>query len=102
MADGKDITAAAQSTALYRRTEIIENYAAPRCETEEKVIAIFQQILGIDKIGIKEDFFALGGDSLKALRVISEIHKVFNVKIQVSDIFNNQTAELLVSRFHAS
>ncbi|MEM6684215.1 MAG: amino acid adenylation domain-containing protein [Bacteroidota bacterium] len=72
--------------------EDIVNYIAPQNETEEKIQAIWQRVLNLDNISMHSDFFQLGGHSIKAMRLISEYHKTFNVKLQLQDIFGNTTA----------
>jgi amino acid adenylation domain-containing protein/non-ribosomal peptide synthase protein (TIGR01720 family) len=62
-------------------------YIAPRNQTEEKLAAIWQNILGKEKISVKDDFFALGGHSLRATRLASRIHKQFDVKIELKNLF---------------
>jgi len=68
-----------------------ESYMPPRNETEEKLAALWAQILGIEKesIGIDSNFFALGGHSLKGVKLIARIHKEFNVVIPISQIFKD-------------
>jgi len=68
-------------------------YEAPRNETEEKLVLIWQQILGKDKIGIKDNFFDLGGHSLKAMQLLAHIHREFDIKIRLGDLFNKATIE---------
>ncbi|HLP48048.1 MAG TPA: condensation domain-containing protein, partial [Candidatus Kapabacteria bacterium] len=69
-----------------------EEYIAPRDIIEEKLVAIWSDVLdrnspGSVKIGIDDNFFDLGGHSLKATILASKIHKVFDVKIQLVEIF---------------
>jgi tyrocidine synthetase-3 len=68
-------------------------YMAPRNAMEEKLLAIWSQVLGIDKhlLGTGSNFFKLGGHSLKATTLISRIHKAFNVKIPLGEIFKRPT-----------
>ncbi len=65
-----------------------ENYTAPRDEVEEKLAALWAEVLGIEpeKIGIDTDFFQLGGHSLKAVILASKIQREFNVGILLGDI----------------
>jgi amino acid adenylation domain-containing protein len=72
-------------------------YVAPRNEIEEKLAAIWKEILGRDKIGVKDNFFAIGGHSLKATRMISQVRKVFNVSITLPVLFSNPTIEYLAT-----
>jgi amino acid adenylation domain-containing protein/non-ribosomal peptide synthase protein (TIGR01720 family) len=68
-------------------------YIGPHNEIEEKLVLIWQEVLGKEKIGIKDDFFELGGNSLKATKVLAKIHKQFNMKTKLSDLFNKTTIE---------
>jgi FkbM family methyltransferase len=65
----------------------------PGNEREEKLTAIWSDILGIEKnaIGIRTNFFESGGHSLKATVLRTRIHKVFNVKMPMSEIFQRPT-----------
>jgi amino acid adenylation domain-containing protein/non-ribosomal peptide synthase protein (TIGR01720 family) len=62
-------------------------YIAPRNETEEKLAAIWQDVLRREKISVKDDFFDLGGHSLKITRLASQIHKEFNVRLELKELF---------------
>lgn len=66
-------------------------YVAPDNEIEEKLAIIWQKYLNREKIGVNDDFFHVGGDSIKGVRIMSEIQKVFNVKIDIETLFHNTT-----------
>ncbi|MBJ8205708.1 non-ribosomal peptide synthetase, partial [Bacillus cereus] len=61
-------------------------YLAPTNEVEEKLVEVYQQVLGVSDIGINHDFFELGGHSLKATVLISKIHKELDVKLPLSEV----------------
>ncbi|WP_051569069.1 non-ribosomal peptide synthase/polyketide synthase [Alkaliphilus transvaalensis] len=63
-------------------------YEAPRNEIEEKLVKIWQEVLKIDRIGINDNFFDLGGHSLKATVLIGKIKKVLNVAVTIRAIFS--------------
>ena len=72
----------------------LSEYVAPRNETEEKLCAIFSEVLKLKKTGIKDDFFTLGGTSLQVTRVVIEASRQgFN--ITYGDIFRLKTVEAL-------
>jgi len=73
-------------------------YVAPSNETEEKLVEIWHEILGRDKIGIKDNFFDLGGHSLKATQLISKINMVFGVGISIQTVFQEPTIESIGQR----
>lgn len=62
-------------------------YIAPSTATEVQVIKIWQEILGIQKIGIADNFFDLGGHSLNVVRMMYKIEEVFRVKMNMKDVF---------------
>ncbi|MCP4108164.1 MAG: AMP-binding protein, partial [Desulfobacteraceae bacterium] len=77
-------------------------YIAPRNEAEEKLVKIWEEILILDKIGIHDNFFDLGGHSLKATRLVSRISKDLGVGISLKDIFSNPTIESIASLISGS
>ncbi|BET96656.1 non-ribosomal peptide synthetase [Xenorhabdus taiwanensis] len=72
-----------------------QNYIAPRNEIEKKIGQLWQEVLGISQVSIYDNFFALGGHSLQATRIISSIRNVLNIEIQLSRIFEYPTLEQL-------
>ncbi|HLP45175.1 MAG TPA: amino acid adenylation domain-containing protein [Candidatus Kapabacteria bacterium] len=84
------------------RPDIGTEYVAPRTDTEKKVAEVWQNHLGIDSIGINDDFFELGGDSLKATMVIAKIQKVTNVKLSLTDMFKGPTIRELAKNIKSS
>jgi iturin family lipopeptide synthetase B len=66
-------------------------YAATLSRVEETLTRIWQTFFGIEKIRNMEDFFQVGGDSLKAMTVISEIHKELHVSVPLAEFFNRPT-----------
>ena len=80
-----------------RQTGINEVRALPRTPTEELLCGIWQSVLGIDAIGIHDNFFDLGGHSLMAVTVIGRIRKTFQIEIAVSRLFEHPTVSVLAS-----
>ncbi len=66
-------------------------YEAPRNSTEEQLVTIWEEVLGVENIGINDNFFELGGHSLKAISLAATIHKVLNVEIPLKEIFKAPT-----------
>ncbi len=70
-------------------------YVAPQTETQKAVAEIFAEVLGLDRIGIQDDFFGLGGHSLRATRAIYRIRSRLQIELPISALFKNPTvAEL--------
>ncbi len=74
--------------------EVERVYVAARDETEEALCEVWQEVLKVDRIGIHDNFFSLGGDSIFAIRVVSML-KSRGVKLDIKDIFQHQTVEQL-------
>jgi amino acid adenylation domain-containing protein/non-ribosomal peptide synthase protein (TIGR01720 family) len=68
-------------------TELTAEYVAPRNETELKLTAIWQKLLGQCRIGIYDNFFELGGHSLLAMRVVSAVRRELEVELEIRDLF---------------
>ena len=67
--------------------ELSTVYVAPDSETEQKIAAIWQDVLGIAKVGRTNNFFDLGGHSLLLMRVHSQLRQAFNRDITMVDLF---------------
>ena len=70
-------------------------YVAPRNETEAQIAEIWQEILGIEKVGVTDNFFEVGGHSLRVIRVLSKLRAEFGVDIKIEDVFSNPTIEYI-------
>lgn len=70
-------------------------YVAPRDSVELKLTQLWEQILGVGKIGVKDNFFELGGHSLLAVRLMAKIEQEFDKSIQLVTLFQEPTIEHL-------
>ncbi|MDL9994070.1 non-ribosomal peptide synthetase [Bacillus stercoris] len=68
-------------------------YMAPRTLIEADLARIWEDVLNKQPIGIRDDFFQLGGQSLKATLLVSRIHKKLNIELPISEVFSNPTIE---------
>lgn len=73
----------------------VERYVAPRDPTERTLAKIWSALLKLDKVGVHDDFFALGGHSLIATRLVSQLRKEFGLELPLRAIFENTTIERL-------
>lgn len=71
-------------------------YIAPRDEKEVLVTKIWETILGLDRVGVRDDFFRIGGNSILAIQVSHRMSEELGCEIKVSDIFKNKTISLLL------
>ena len=66
-------------------------YVAPEEGIEKILAGIWQEILGIEKVGINDNFFELGGNSIKIIMLISKIYDEFRVEVSLKQIYENPT-----------
>lgn len=76
----------------------LRTYILPSTETEKRILAIFQEVLGIDKISIHDSFFELGGHSIKAMKLASLLQKEFEIPVSLRDILEQETIAKIAQR----
>jgi aspartate racemase len=91
--NGKIDRAALKSIPLNGRENCSVALVAPRNETERVLQRIWQEILGQSSIGVRDDFFQIGGDSLSAARLVSQVESEFNIELPLSAIIEVRTIE---------
>ncbi|MFF5205705.1 amino acid adenylation domain-containing protein [Streptosporangium sp. NPDC000396] len=73
----------------------------PRTEAEELVAEVWAEVLGVDRAGVHDNFFALGGNSLLAIRVVARIRAAVDLEVPIDAIFTNPTLEKLADAVEA-
>jgi amino acid adenylation domain-containing protein/FkbM family methyltransferase len=66
-------------------------YLGPRTDTERAVAAIWSELLPVRNVGVNDDFFDLGGQSLMAIKMVSRLRDVFDVDVQLRNLFERPT-----------
>lgn len=80
------------------RPPLMNPYIKPVSDTEKKIVEIIENYFGINGVGIEDDFFDLGGDSLKAMVLLSKVKEIFNVDISLKEFFDNQCVKKIASK----
>jgi thioesterase domain-containing protein/acyl carrier protein len=75
----------------HKRPGLSESYMPPRSDIEQRLVKIWEGILDIRPIGINDDFFELGGDSLLAARIITSVDTEFGIDLPAQSIFESPT-----------
>jgi acyl carrier protein len=73
-------------------------FVAPRTPAETVTAQIWAEVLNLAQVGAHDDFFALGGHSLRAVAVVSRLKAAFDCPVQVRDLFEHPTVEMLAAR----
>lgn len=70
----------------------IENeYLPPETKTEEELVAIWEKVLDLKKVGVNYNFFDLGGNSLNAINIVSMLHQKMNMELPLGEFFSHPT-----------
>jgi acyl-CoA synthetase (AMP-forming)/AMP-acid ligase II/acyl carrier protein len=71
--------------------QLKREFVPPKSDLERMVASIYAEVLGIEQIGVSDNFFALGGDSLRATQVISRVRAAFQVNLPIVMLFRKPT-----------
>jgi len=82
---------AAIPSASHPRPDLTTAYIEPADEIERTVAGLWQQALGVQKIGVHDNFFELGGDSLLAIQVVAKIRQAMNIPLPVANFYAGPT-----------
>jgi thioesterase domain-containing protein/acyl carrier protein len=75
------------------RPDLAVDYLAPRDEVEKTLVGFWQELLGVDQVGVQDSFFDLGGHSLLAVRLFAKIKAAYRVEFPISVLFEAPTIE---------
>jgi acyl transferase domain-containing protein/acyl carrier protein len=98
-ADEKDIQSprelAMQTSVRNPRPALRNIYVAPQNQTQSKIAGIWEEMLGLEKVGINDDFFELGGHSLLATKLAAQLRSEFSAEIKLAKLLENPTVAQL-------
>ncbi|WP_280483008.1 condensation domain-containing protein, partial [Nocardia farcinica] len=84
--------------ALPEPTFRAREFRAPVTQVEEIVATVYAELLGLDRVGADDDYFALGGNSLLATRAVARINETLETNVSVRDLFEAPTVAALAAR----
>ena len=76
----------------------VDRYRAPGSAVEEILVGIYAEVLGVERVGVDDSFFDLGGDSLLAMRLFAAINTSLDVDLSVPTVFEAPTVAQLAPR----
>jgi acyl carrier protein len=73
------------------RPDLQRAYVPPESPLDEALASIWHEVLGVDRVGIDDDFFDLGGHSLLAVKMLARLHETFGVTVPLGRLFDGST-----------
>ena len=87
------VAESSSSGTRFERPNLESEYLEPRDEVEKTLVALWEELLGVEGLGIRDSFFDLGGHSLIAVRFFTKIKKTYRVDFPISVLFEAPTIE---------
>ncbi|MGB9178609.1 MAG: amino acid adenylation domain-containing protein [Pyrinomonadaceae bacterium] len=87
----EDVAQFQQSRSVYPRPNVQTAYVAPRNELEVQIAVVWQSVLGIEPVGVHDNFFDLGGHSLLATQLATRLRELFHAEIPLRVVFEHPT-----------
>ncbi len=86
-----------QTLASIGNRSMRRDYVAPRSECESTLVQLWEMVLGVDKIGIKDSFFDLGGDSMMSIELVIKIRQATGIDVPLAVLLQRDTVAELAS-----
>ncbi|MEU2665524.1 amino acid adenylation domain-containing protein [Micromonospora sp. NPDC007220] len=83
------------------RRKLAESFVAPQTATAQAIAAVWAQVLGVDRVGVNDNFLDLGGHSLLALRVVGALRREHGLDVALRDLVTNPTVARLSGHLSA-
>ncbi|HEX6288068.1 MAG TPA: non-ribosomal peptide synthetase, partial [Herpetosiphonaceae bacterium] len=80
------------------RSALAATYVAPQTEIEQMIAAIWREMLQVERVGIHDSFFEIGGHSLLMVQLQTKLHETFDTHLSIVDLFQYPTIHLLAER----
>ncbi|WP_223632378.1 type I polyketide synthase [Corallococcus sp. EGB] len=90
-AEGTGGTSRARPSSAHARPALGTPYVAPEDAIQRQIAELWQELLGVDRVGIHDDFFELGGHSLLGMQVVSRLRELFSVEVSIRGLFETPT-----------
>jgi acyl carrier protein len=98
----KKIDRKALSLSDDARPDLQTSFIAPRNDLEQSLAYWFTDVLRVQRVGIADNFFDLGGDSLMATRIVSRLHEAFRADVTIPQLFRAATVSALAELVRAA
>ncbi|WP_439519436.1 type I polyketide synthase [Hydrogenophaga sp.] len=91
---GQTVAADAGSGQKFQRPDLDSAYVEPRNDVERTLVGFWEELLGVNQVGVEDSFFDLGGHSLIAVRLFAMVKKAYRVEFPISVLFEAPTIAL--------
>ncbi len=102
----RELTTATQILKQIQKEQAIEvkedpsaDFVAPQNDLEKSIAEIWQQVVGTNRVGVNDNFFEIGGTSLKGVQLVALLKKRLNLEISIVNLFENPTISSMVQGF---
>jgi len=99
--DVKNLMADISKVHWNSRSTTESEYIAPRTDTEKKLVEMWRDILHIDKIGVKDNFFSMGGTSIMATQLVLKFEEVFGIRLPIRIFVDKSDIEQMAMHIEA-
>ena len=81
-------------------TKRTQSFSSPATEMEKRVCQLWSMVLGIEKVGVNDDFFLVGGDSILSMQVVNKMRLDLGIKVTIKDIFVQRTIKRILQNLN--
>jgi acyl transferase domain-containing protein len=85
----------------YPRPDLVEPYVEPATEAERRLASVWEEVLGLDRVGVNDNFFELGGNSLMGLQLVDRIKRELRARLSAVALFEAPTVRALAGQLEA-
>ncbi|KDA42838.1 hypothetical protein BMG523Draft_02388 [Frankia sp. BMG5.23] len=76
---------------------VVARFVAPASVVQRRVALVWEELLGVERVGLRDNFFDLGGHSLLVARMVDELHALFGIDVPIRDVFLDSTVEAVAA-----
>lgn len=74
----------------HARPDLPTPYQAPETDIQKRLVSLWEELLGVESVGVADNFFELGGHSLIAVQLVSRLREIFDVNIEPEAVFETE------------
>jgi FkbH-like protein/FkbM family methyltransferase len=89
--DAEQVLGRASARQVQQRSDTAGVYVAPGSDLEQSIAAVWQEVLGLERVGSRDNFFEIGGTSLKGVQLIAQLKQRLGVELSIVNLFESPT-----------